>query len=473
MSRLANGGGWRGGRQLAMKYRAWFFPILLFLLFAGCRQSAPATQDDGAADIPTSTDDVADETLDQTEVDEGDIAKLPTRCIENWPVDPKATPSPSLPIDNAGQVLWTKEVPGGSFEGPLAMAGERLAYVVGNTLTLVDRGGELVNTFMDPSSFGAVNGPVADTNGNFYFGTANLISVTPDGEPRWRFVLGPDISQVAETTYTSQLTLSPDGILYFSATDGFLYALRASDGELVWKRQVGLNKSGTGPLKAGYGIGDTIVTVRGHYHATTGEMSASPVVDGTEYWVGLASFSGLIAYYWDEAHYTFRIHALDRCSEPKWSFPTDKYMDVVLAGFDDSLVGIYGDAAFIYSATGEQQAGPAPLDFHYYPKAIGADGTLYYTYCTELYNKDAGEMSVQAYSPSLELLWSVELGKPCLDEPPVLADDGVLYVLRWKYTPDVHLELTAIQTASPGLANTAYPTLRSNNRRTGWIGGPQ
>jgi len=175
----------------------------------------------------------------------------------------------------------------------------------------------------------------------------------------------------------------------------------------------------------------------------------------------------------DTKHYWLRIHALDRCNEPKWSFPTDKYMDVVLAGFDDSLVAIYGDEAFIYSAEGEQQVGPAPLDTHYYPKAIGADGTLYYTYCTELYNKDAGEMSVQAYSSSLELLWSVELGKPCLDEPPVLANDGVLYVLRSKseqYPP--HLELTAIQTASPGLANTAYPTLRSNNRRTGWIGGP-
>ncbi|OIP29090.1 MAG: hypothetical protein AUK47_28300 [Deltaproteobacteria bacterium CG2_30_63_29] len=94
-----------------MKTRAWFFPIFLFLLLPGCRQSAPATQDDGATDIPALNDDVAvsDETLDQTDgPDAGDIAKLPTRCIENWPVDPKATPSHSLAIDNAGQVLWTK-----------------------------------------------------------------------------------------------------------------------------------------------------------------------------------------------------------------------------------------------------------------------------------------------------------------------------------------------------------------------------
>ena len=354
------------------------------------------------------------------------------------------------------------------------MAGDRLAYVRGNTLHILDRAGNLIRSVMEPSSFTGASGPVADTEGNFYFGNAEITSVTPNGEGRWHQTLGPNISFSAETTYTSQLTLSPDGILYFSATDGFLYAVKASDGELVWKRQVGISKHGPMPFVVTIGIGDTLFTERGHYNATTGDISASPVVDGTDYLIWIASFSSLIISYLDLENYSFRIHAVDRCSEPKWSFPTDKYMDIVLAGFDDSLVGIYGEEAFIYSATGEQQAGPAPLDFHYYPKAIGADGTLYYTYCTELYNKDAGEMSVQAYSPSLELLWSVELGKPCLDAPPVLADDGVLYVLRSKKEQSPpHLELTAIQTASPGLANTAYPTLRTNNRRTGWIGGPQ
>jgi len=410
----------------------------------------------------------AKESPDQAEED----LVIKPRCIENWPVDPKATPSPSLTVDNAGQVLWTKEVPGESFKGPLAMAGDRMAYLSGNTLFLLDTEGNFVYSFQDPALTG--NGPpVADTEGNFYFGATNVISITSEGGPRWRFQLGPDIAG-SETTYTSQLTLSPDGILYFSATDGFLYAVKASDGELVWKRQVGISKHGPMPFVVTIGIGDTLFTERGHYNATTGDISASPVVDGTDYLIWIASFSSLIISYLDLENYSFRIHAVDRCSEPKWSFPTDKYMDIVLAGFDDSLVGIYGEEAFIYSATGEQQAGPAPLDFHYYPKAIGADGTLYYTYCTELYNKDAGEMSVQAYSPSLELLWSVELGKPCLDAPPVLADDGVLYVLRSKKEQSPpHLELTAIQTASPGLANTAYPTIRSNNRRTGWIGGPQ
>jgi len=46
----------------------------------------------------------AKESPDQAEED----LVIKPRCIENWPVDPKATPSHSLAIDNAGQVLWTK-----------------------------------------------------------------------------------------------------------------------------------------------------------------------------------------------------------------------------------------------------------------------------------------------------------------------------------------------------------------------------
>jgi len=453
MSRLAEGS---VGRQMLRKMstRAWFCPILLFLL------PSPTL-------VLTSCSNTAKET-DQAE-------DLSPRCIENWPVDPKATPSPSLPVDNAGQVLWTKEVPGGTYEGPLAMAGERLAYVSGNTLHILDRAGNLVSSFMEPTSFTGASGPVADTEGNFYFGNAEITSVTADGEGRWHQTLGVDISGSTETTYTSQLTLSPDGILYFSATDGFLYAFNATDGELAWKREVGISKYGPNPFSVGVGIGDTLFTEGGHYNAITAEVSAPPVIDGIEYGVGFASYSSLVASYMDinAEHYWLRIQVLDRCGKLKWSFPTDAYMNAFLVGFDDTLVALYGDNAFVYSADGERQVGPVPLDTHYYPLAIGDDGTIYYMYCTEVYGIETGEMSVHAYSSSLELLWSVELGKPCLDEPPVLANDGVLYVLRSKseqYPP--HLELTAIQTASPGLANTAYPTLRSNNRRTGWIGGP-
>jgi len=433
-----------------------------------------STQTEVRADTDVTTKDTsAMEDVPDVPDDGAELPILPRRCIENWPVDPKAMPSPSLPVDNAGQVLWTKEVPGGSFKGSLAKAGDRMAYLSGNTLVILDTEGNPINTFQDPTALTGNGPPVADADGNFYFGAANVISVTSEGEPLWRFELGPDIAGT-ETTYTSQLTLSPDGVLYFSATDGYLYAVRVSDGELVWKRQVGLNSYGPRPFAVTIGIGDMVSTEGGHYSAITGEVSASPSVNGTGFTVNLATYFSVFGYKMDPKTGSWQIPVFDRCGELKWSFPTDKPVYANLVGFENTIVANYGDEVVIYSADGEPLVGPAPLDLHYFPKAIGADGTLYYTYCTELYEKDAGEMSVQAYSPSLELLWSVELGKPCLDEPPVLADDGVLYVLRTKAEQQPpHLELTAIQTASPGLANTAYPTLRANNRRTGWIGGPQ
>ena len=47
----------------------------------------------------------------------------------------------------------------------------------------------------------------------------------------------------------------------------------------------------------------------------------------------------------------------------------------------------------------------------------------------------------------------------------MLAESGVLYTLNDSGTG---YEMIAVQTPSPGLAKTAYPTDRGNNQRTGW-----
>ncbi|OIP40217.1 MAG: hypothetical protein AUK47_08875 [Deltaproteobacteria bacterium CG2_30_63_29] len=452
-----------------MHARTWL--LLALLLLTGCRQSAPAAQEEVSLDTTVTTKDTsAMEDVPDVPDDGAELPILPRRCIENWPVDPKAMPSPSLPVDNAGQVLWTKEVPGGSFKGSLAKAGDRMAYLSGNTLVILDTEGNPINTFQDPTALTGNGPPVADADGNFYFGAANVISVTSEGEPLWRFELGPDIAGT-ETTYTSQLTLSPDGVLYFSATDGYLYAVKADDGTQVWRQEVGLSKYGRYPYGAYVGIGDALIAERGYHDPQTGTVSQHPVIDGEPMSVNRASYSHLFGYKVINADsQQFGVPVMDMCGELQWSLP-GKTAFAVLVGFANSIVAIDDGEPVIYSSDGEPQAGPIPLDWNYLPKAIGADGTIYYTYCTDFSNMDGSVMSVQAYSPTLQRLWSVELGKPCLDEPPVLADDGVLYVLRSKNEQQPpHLELTAIQTGSPGLANTAYPTLRVNNRRTGWVG---
>jgi hypothetical protein len=49
----------------------------------------------------------------------------------------------------------------------------------------------------------------------------------------------------------------------------------------------------------------------------------------------------------------------------------------------------------------------------------------------------------------------------------VLDDDGVMYLSRQGETSGA--EIIAIQTRSPGLADSSWPSLRHDNRGTAWL----
>jgi hypothetical protein len=49
-----------------------------------------------------------------------------------------------------------------------------------------------------------------------------------------------------------------------------------------------------------------------------------------------------------------------------------------------------------------------------------------------------------------------------------LEDNGVMY-LTWKANKGITTEAIAIQTASPGLADSSWPSLRHDNRGTAWL----
>jgi hypothetical protein len=51
----------------------------------------------------------------------------------------------------------------------------------------------------------------------------------------------------------------------------------------------------------------------------------------------------------------------------------------------------------------------------------------------------------------------------------VVTDDGILYTRVQTSTAET---VVAIQTKSPGLASSSWPTLRHDNRASGWGGGP-
>gem|GEM_PF-4163145 len=77
----------------------------------------------------------------------------------------------------------------------------------------------------------------------------------------------------------------------------------------------------------------------------------------------------------------------------------------------------------MYSPSGEVLHGPA---FIGWPEVIGADATLY-AFPRAL---DTNSASVHANPRDLKRQWSLDLGQPCLERSPVLADNGVMYIVR-------------------------------------------
>jgi hypothetical protein len=75
-----------------------------------------------------------------------------------------------------------------------------------------------------------------------------------------------------------------------------------------------------------------------------------------------------------------------------------------------------------------------------------------------------------ALSPAVETLWTHDLpGVFGNYATAVLADDGILYA---QMTTNAGNEIIAIETTSPGLASSSWPTRRHDNRSSNWAEGP-
>lgn len=398
---------------------------------------------------------------------------LPVRCID-LPMDNSAQPRPSLQDVGMPRILWQKTLPGsGNFHLPLALAGDHLAITDNNALWIVDRGnGSIVGQVVGGPAWGpSASGAVADADGNFYFATSTVFSVKPNGTIRWQKELGPNQAQSMELTSVSGLTLSPEGVLYFAATDGVLYAVRARDGTEVWKRDIHLINAGR-EAPGGSGGDHALFWADATYDANTGEPSGLPVIEGKPT-QGKAIHYGLFVnrYIFDDNYDQF-IHGyvLDKCSQVLWALPNHVGSSwyFALVGFDGEFLADgfdhRGDSNLvsIYSKTGTLLRGPMAVKGQ--PENLGADNAFYTFEC----RAPDQNLTLRAYSwDSLQMLWSLDLGTGC--EPgnnAVLADDGVLYVARGMGSP---IEIIAVQTQSPGLADTAMPTWLYNNRRTGWL----
>ena len=250
--------------------------LCLFMLM-GCQNNSGGIADN---------DDQIKDGGDQSDVDPDDVIDVeeeilpPMPCIEDWPKFPEVAPVPSLTKTDGewGDIIWRKELGWQSLRYPIAFDGEHLALTGGNKLWILDTSGNITGEFPEFTSMMG-SAPVADGKGNFLFATQGLFSVTAKGERRWVVPFGKNISSSYETTETSSILLSPDGVAYVAATDGFLYAINAENGEVIWKKEVGLYLDYR-PKPLHFGIGNMIFIENKAYNRKTGQAYSLPKKDG-------------------------------------------------------------------------------------------------------------------------------------------------------------------------------------------------
>jgi hypothetical protein len=124
----------------------------------------------------------------------------------------------------------------------------------------------------------------------------------------------------------------------------------------------------------------------------------------------------------------------------------------------------------LFDTNGNTVAGPAPAEGR--PLAAGADGAIYTVGCQA--SQQVGTPAtnwIVAYSSDLKELWRFDLGGgSCLGMTGnvVLDNDGVMYLMR--SSPNISgTQVIAIQTRSPGLADSSWPSWRHDNRGTAWL----
>ncbi|WP_428267545.1 PQQ-binding-like beta-propeller repeat protein [Haliangium sp.] len=412
----------------------------------------------------------------------GDGPLLPSnRCVAGWPgaageegeAGPRFVPAPPLDGVEPG-VLWTSRVTTAGVNDWLLLNGDRVAFAAGGSLYLLDRDGNYLGRTSSTGREG-VTSAVVGRDGNFYMVGYSVYSVSPDGDLRWVTPLPDDDGRFPRAR--GRLVADPGGGLYFGADDGYLYAVEAADGRLRWRTRV--SGDGERPPAVMTGGGDAVVAIARDggpkpqlYSTATGEPIAH--FDGPRGERFVAMFGrdlGIVTQRMEDrggAYPWMHITVLDACAHERWRIDAQRPQWPALIGADDRLYvterdDVEGSATFtsVYDVDGARVAGPVATAT---PWGLGADGTLYAVACDS--SGYDGPSRLYAYDQDLNQQWMLPLGDACPMVGPVIDDQGRLY-LGWYR--DRATEIIAIQTRSPGLADTSWPTRRRDPRGTGWL----
>jgi outer membrane protein assembly factor BamB len=301
--------------------------------------------------------------------------------------------------------------------------------------------------------------PVIANDGTIYIGSrdGNLYAINPNGTEKWSFY-------TADGVYIDDTpALSSDGTIYFSAENpnnllfNRFYALN-SDGTLKWFIDGGTGGGFRNPV---VGYDDTVYIAEGNtqFYAINpnGSIKWTSSING---YIGYAEPPALAA---DGTIYL----PLGHLYRIRPDGTTDTIDTAYVGGIFSVAVGPTGN---IYACSSDgyiyvQSPDGELLQTFYKPfyyadtwgtPAIGADGILYAAYT------DGVEGQLYAYNPNGTVAWNLSLDYDnASSSSPVIAPNGMLYI------GSDSGKLYAIQTTSPGLADSSWPMFQANSLHTG------
>lgn len=375
-------------------------------------------------------------------------------------------------------LLWSREIPCSALQQGLTLHGSTVALVAGNVLALIKGKDAPIQTVFG-AFYEALGGHVVDETGRIFFVGDRLYSVDSEGRPGWStgFVGDGDVDPRAYSR--SAPLISSTGDILAASLGGYTYSFESDSGAIRWKFRASSEYWASVSLDGG--VADTLFYVGSEsgraksamLDVASGRLRGETVSDGKvmHFSAGVPGHGILSRVLVMPATGRWSLaegKLLDWCGQEKWSLEADSNLSLV--GFGGQLIGVSRELdgvrdpqrVVVYDVNGEKVAGPTEAGM---PLAIGADGTIYSVQCDS--NDQQAPAVLVASSASLERLWDLNLGGPCLYGPAVMSDDGVMYLAREKVHGGV--ELLAIQTTSPGLAPTAWPTWRRDNRGSAWL----
>jgi hypothetical protein len=322
-----------------------------------------------------------------------------------------------------------------------------------------------------------LSAPTVDSEGRVYVSSyAEAYALDPQGGQRWSKPLPPpkDAGEFPEATLqVSPFVVSPEGNAYLASADRRVRAF-GPDGTALWNVPIP-GSAPVGQPAVSAGVGDVLLVNEqgsraGLYAVKDGTRLNTRFQTDTGLDLGIIDDDWVVGYDWGFTFAWFPFDSCGRSRSPLGATGTVRRLPITTVSdllvemswqADDRGSRTGDDTLYLWNRDGTRAGGPAPAPG--LPVAAGADGTIYNLSCD-----DQGEAAaVQAVDRQLRPTWRVPLDGNCPAGNVVLTEDGVLWLLHRAKNGDG--EIVAIQTGSPGLADSSWPSRRHDNTGASWL----